>query len=95
MIKFTPIMVHESSGMVSMRLFSIMLNEACSILLENVAKMIDIEQEFIIGYGQRRGIFEMADAIGIEKLLCLWKICSMIMETKIQSKSNIMEAVSL
>ena len=71
MIKFTPITVHESSGMVSMRLLAIMLNEACSILLENVAKLVDIEKEFIIGYGQRRGIFEMADEMGIEKIVML------------------------
>ena len=71
MIKFSPIMVHESSGMVSMRLLAIMLNEACAILLEDVAKLEDIEKEFTIGYGQRRGIFEMADAMGIEKIVML------------------------
>lgn len=71
MIKFSPIMVHESSGMVSMRLLAIMLNEACAILLEGVAKLEDIEKEFVIGYGQRRGIFEMADQMGIEKIVML------------------------
>lgn len=71
MIKFTPILVHESSGMVSMRLMSTMLNEACAILLEGVAKLEDIEKEFTIGYGQRVGIFEMADSLGIEKIVML------------------------
>lgn len=71
MIKYTPIPVHESSGLVSMRLMISMLNEACSIWMENVASMEDIDKEFTIIYGQRYGIFELADLIGIEKLVML------------------------
>ena len=71
MIKFTPVLVHESSGLVSMRLMITMLNEACQILMENVASLEDIDKEFTIIYGQRYGIFEMADIIGIAKLVML------------------------
>lgn len=71
MIKYTPITVHESSGLVSMRLLIIMLNEACQIWMENVATMEDIDKEFTIIYGQRYGVFELADIIGLEKIVML------------------------
>lgn len=69
LIKYTLIEVHESSGLVSMRLMVTMLNEACHILMENVAGMEAIDKEFTIIYGQRYGIFELADIIGIEKIV--------------------------
>lgn len=71
LIKYTLIEVHESSGLVSMRLMVSMLNEACQIWMENVASMEDIDKEFTIIYGQRYGIFELADSIGIEKIVML------------------------
>ncbi len=71
MIKHTAILVHESSGLVSFRLMIIMLNEACQIWMENIATIEDIDKEFTIIYGQRYGIFEMADIIGIEKLVMM------------------------
>lgn len=69
LIKYTLIEVHESSGLVSMRLMVTMLNEACQIWMENVADMEAIDKEFTIIYGQRYGIFELADIIGIEKIV--------------------------
>ncbi len=71
MIKYTPILVHESSGLVSLRLMIIMLNEACEIWMQNVASMEDIDKEFTIIYGQRFGIFHLADTFGIEKIVML------------------------
>ena len=71
MIKYTPISVHESSGLVSFRLLIIMLNEACEIWMENVASIEDIDKEFTIIYGQRFGVFQLADIIGIEKLVMM------------------------
>lgn len=71
MIKYLPVKIHESSGLVSMRLMVIMLNEACQLWMENVAEMEDIDKEFTIVFGQRYGIFELADIIGIEKLVML------------------------
>lgn len=71
MIKFTPVHVHESSGMVTMRLMVVMLNEACEILMEGVSSQEDIDKQFTISFGQRLGIFEMADIFGIEKVVML------------------------
>ena len=71
MIKYIPIPVHESSGLVSFRLLIIMLNEACEIWMENVAPLEDIDKEFTIIYGQRFGVFQLADIIGIEKLVMM------------------------
>lgn len=71
MIKYTPIPIHESSGLVSFRLLIIMLNEACDIWMENVASIEAIDKEFVIIYGQRFGIFQLADIIGIEKLVMM------------------------
>ena len=71
MIKYIPIPVHESSGLVSFRLLITMLNEACQIWMENVASIEDIDKEFTIIYGQRYGIFHIADIIGIEKLVMM------------------------
>lgn len=71
MVKYTPILVHESSGLVSLRLMIIMLNEACEIWMQNVASMEDIDKEFTIIYGQRYGIFHLADIFGIEKIVML------------------------
>lgn len=71
MIKFTPIRIHESSGMLSMRLAAVMLNEACATLMEGIASLEDIDKQFTIGFGQRHGIFELADLLGIEKMVML------------------------
>lgn len=71
LIKFYPVEVKESSGFISMRLLVVMLNEACHSLMENLASMEDIDKEFTIIYGQRYGIFELADLLGIEKIVML------------------------
>lgn len=71
LIKYTPMEVRESSGLVSMRLLVVMLNEACHILMENLASMQNIDKEFTVIYGQRYGIFELADLLGIEKIVML------------------------
>lgn len=71
MIKHEAIQVHESSGLVSFRMVITMLNEACQIWMENVASIEDIDKEFTIIFGQRYGIFQLADILGIEKLVML------------------------
>ncbi|MDR3059205.1 MAG: 3-hydroxyacyl-CoA dehydrogenase family protein [Dysgonomonas sp.] len=71
MIKHTAIPVHESSGLVSFRMMITMLNEACQIWMENIASIEDIDKEFTIIFGQRFGIFQLADILGIEKLVML------------------------
>ncbi|GHT13861.1 3-hydroxybutyryl-CoA dehydrogenase [Bacteroidia bacterium] len=71
LIKYEAIEVSESSGLVSLRLMSVLLNEACQMMMENVASMSDIDKLTVVVYGMRLGIFQMADFIGIEKLVCL------------------------
>jgi 3-hydroxybutyryl-CoA dehydrogenase len=71
LIKYETIEVHESNGLVSMRLMAVILNEACQMLLENVSSMESIDRLTEIVYGMRSGIFKMADIIGIEKIVPL------------------------
>jgi 3-hydroxybutyryl-CoA dehydrogenase len=69
LIKYQTIDVHESNGLVSMRLVVVLLNEACQMVMEHIAKMEDINRLMIIDYGMRLGIFQIADIIGIDKLV--------------------------
>lgn len=71
LINFKPHRINESNGNVSLRMVATMLNEACQILLERVTSLEDIEETFTIIYGQRYGIFRLADIIGIERLVTL------------------------
>ncbi|MDO5663681.1 MAG: 3-hydroxyacyl-CoA dehydrogenase family protein, partial [Bacteroidia bacterium] len=63
--------INESNGNISLRMLTIMLNEACQILLEGVSDMQSIEETFTVIYGQRYGIFRIADIVGIERLVTL------------------------
>jgi len=71
LIKYETIAVHESNGLVSLRLMAGILNEACQMVLENVASMESIDHLTEVVYGMRIGVFKMADIIGIEKLVRL------------------------
>lgn len=63
--------VLESAGLVSVRLFLIQLNEACSMLMEGIASAHDIDKIMTIGYGHLQGVFKTADQLGIEKIVRL------------------------
>jgi 3-hydroxybutyryl-CoA dehydrogenase len=71
MINHEFVQVTESSGIVSLRLFLIQLNEACSMLMEGVASVEDIDRVLTVGFGHRQGVFRTADQIGIEKIVKL------------------------
>ena len=71
LIGYKPHKISESNGNVSLRLMVTMLNEACQILLEGISSMTDIDETFTIIYGQRFGIFRLADIVGIERLVSL------------------------
>jgi 3-hydroxybutyryl-CoA dehydrogenase len=71
LINFKPHRINESNGNVNMRLMVAMLNEACQILQERITSMENIEETFTIIYGQRFGIFQLADIIGIERLVTI------------------------
>ena len=61
--------VEESAGLVSVRLFVVLLNEACEALMEGIATMEDIDATMKIGLGMRLGPFEVADKMGLEKIV--------------------------
>lgn len=59
----------ESPGIISTRLFVPLINEACEILMEGVGTMEDIDLTMKVGFGLPLGPFEMADKIGLDKIL--------------------------
>ncbi len=63
-----PILVTESPGLISIRVFVAQLNEACEVLMEGVGTLEDIDKTMRIGLGQVLGPFEMADKIGLDKV---------------------------
>jgi 3-hydroxybutyryl-CoA dehydrogenase len=61
--------VEESAGLISVRLFSSLLNEACEALLEGVGSTPDIDKVMKVGFGMRFGPFELADILGVDKVV--------------------------
>lgn len=68
MINREVIPVEESAGLVSVRLFITLLNEACQTLMEGIATMSDIDKTMEVGLGMRFGPFLSADIIGLNKI---------------------------
>jgi 3-hydroxybutyryl-CoA dehydrogenase len=68
MVNRQAIPVEESAGLISIRLYVALLNEACEVLLEGVGKMVDIDSVWKVGFGMRFGPFELADILGIDKI---------------------------
>ena len=54
---------------ISTRLIVPFINEACEILMEGVGTMEDIDLTMKVGFGLPLGPFEMADKIGLDKIL--------------------------
>ncbi len=69
LISRTIVPVAESAGLVSIRIFVVSLNEACELLMEGVASLDDIDLTMRIGFGMRMGPFEVADQIGLDKVI--------------------------
>jgi 3-hydroxybutyryl-CoA dehydrogenase len=63
------ILMDESPGIISTRLIVTLINEACSILMEGVACLESIDTTMKLGFGLQFGPFEMADRIGLDKVL--------------------------
>jgi 3-hydroxybutyryl-CoA dehydrogenase len=61
--------VQESPGNISTRMIVPMINEACNILLEGVASIEQIDKTIKHTTGYQTGPFELADNIGIDKVL--------------------------
>ena len=71
MIGKEPITVNESPGNISTRLIVTLINEACNTLVEGVSSVENIDKIMKLGYGLQHGPFELADRIGLDKILRL------------------------
>jgi 3-hydroxybutyryl-CoA dehydrogenase len=60
--------VQESPGLISIRLFVTLVNEACEILMEGVGSKSDIDTTMRVGLGLSLGPFELADKVGLDKV---------------------------
>ena len=69
MIGKEPVTVNESPGSVSTRLITVLINEACNTLVEGVSTVEDIDAIMKRGFGMQHGPFELADRIGLDKVL--------------------------
>ena len=69
MIGKEPITVNESPGSISTRLIVTLINEACSTLVEGVSNVENIDSIMKLGFGMQHGPFELADRIGLDKIL--------------------------
>jgi 3-hydroxybutyryl-CoA dehydrogenase len=61
--------VNESPGNISTRLIVTLINEACEELMEGVASIENIDDTMKFGFGLQFGPFELADRIGLDKIL--------------------------
>lgn len=64
---FIPVM--ESPGLVSVRLFVVLLNEACETLMEGVSSMENIDLTLRSCFNMPLGPFEFADKVGLDKVV--------------------------
>ncbi len=69
LIDKTPIPVEESPGLVSVRLAVSLISEACDVLMEGVSNKEDIDFTMRNGLRLPLGPFEMADKIGLDKVI--------------------------
>lgn len=65
----TAIPVQESPGLVTSRLFVSFISEACDVLMERVSDMERIDYSMRHGLGLPLGPFEMADKIGLDRVI--------------------------
>ena len=69
MIGKEPVTVNESPGSISTRLIVTLINEACSTLVEGVSCVENIDNIMKLGFGLQHGPFELADRIGLDKVI--------------------------
>jgi len=69
MIDKKVITLHESPGNISTRLIVTLINQACETLMEGVASTSCIDETLKQGFGLQFGPLEMADRIGLDKLI--------------------------
>ncbi len=64
-----PVLVDESPGYISVRLMVSLIGEACNALMEGVASESAIDLTMKRGLGLAMGPFELADKIGIDRIV--------------------------
>ncbi len=69
MLNKKAILINESPGNISTRMLIPLINEACEILMEGVASISDIDETMKETTGYIYGPFEIADKIGLDKIL--------------------------
>ncbi|MCX6277095.1 MAG: 3-hydroxyacyl-CoA dehydrogenase NAD-binding domain-containing protein [Bacteroidetes bacterium] len=69
LIEKIAIPVTESPGLVSVRLFVVLLNEACATLMEGVSSMENIDLAMRLSFNMPLGPFEFADKVGLDKIV--------------------------
>ncbi len=69
LINKEPIAVEESPGLVSVRLGMALIGEACDLLMEGVSPKEEIDEITKKGLGLPYGPFEMADKIGLDRVV--------------------------
>ncbi|UCG28031.1 MAG: 3-hydroxyacyl-CoA dehydrogenase family protein [Bacteroidales bacterium] len=69
MVEKKVITLHESPGNISTRLIVTLINEACETLMEGVASTQCIDETMKLGFGLQFGPLEMADRIGLDKVI--------------------------
>lgn len=69
MLKRRVVNVNESPGNISTRMIIPFINEACELFVEGVASIQDIDTTMKEASGHHIGPFELADRIGLDKIL--------------------------
>lgn len=69
MLKRTVVAVNESPGNISTRMIIPFINDACELLSEGVASIEDIDLTMKEASGHHIGPFELADRMGLDKVL--------------------------
>ncbi len=69
MIDKQVVTLNESPGNISTRLIVSLINEACETFIEGVASIRCIDKTMKQGFGMQFGPFELADRIGLDKIL--------------------------
>lgn len=69
MLEKKPIQLAESPGNLTTRMTVVLINEACNMLMEGIACVKDIDETMKSNLGFMFGPFELADRIGLDKLM--------------------------
>jgi len=69
LINKTAIPIVESPGLISPRLIVALVAEACNVLMENISDRDDIDKTMREGFGLPLGPFELADKIGLDRVI--------------------------